>query len=128
MSAIGSTLCTAGFPSAAIASNCLTARCASIWYGFFIATLLFLGKRKLLLAYQGFGRGVATFYDLPGISRQNAPSTSSWGGTGFIFLVQVESLLCTRMFFRFGAEGFKCLLLPLNRLRKLSSLGEGGRS
>jgi hypothetical protein len=27
----------------------------------------FLGKRKLLLAYQGFERGVATFYDLPGI-------------------------------------------------------------
>ena len=48
-------------------SNCFTARCASIWYGFFIATLLFLGKRKLLLAYQGFERGVATFYDLPGI-------------------------------------------------------------
>jgi len=27
----------------------------------------FLGKRKLLLAYQGWERGVATFYDLPGI-------------------------------------------------------------
>ena len=27
----------------------------------------FLGKRKLLLAYQGCERGVATFYDLPGI-------------------------------------------------------------
>src|ERR1022692_4309531 len=28
---------------------------------------LLLGKRKLLLAYQGCERGVATFYDLPGI-------------------------------------------------------------
>jgi hypothetical protein len=27
----------------------------------------FLGKRKLLLAYQGCERRVATFYDLPGI-------------------------------------------------------------
>jgi len=27
----------------------------------------FLGKRKLLLAYQGCERGVATFYDLPDI-------------------------------------------------------------
>src|ERR1700722_10179987 len=67
MSAIGSTICTAGFPSAAIASSCFTARCASIWHGFFIATLLFLRKRKLLLAYQGFEREVATFSDLPGI-------------------------------------------------------------
>jgi hypothetical protein len=28
----------------------------------------FLGKRKMLLAYQGFERGVATFYELPGNS------------------------------------------------------------
>jgi hypothetical protein len=30
----------------------------------------FLGKRKLLLAYQGCERGVANFYDLPGIPPQ----------------------------------------------------------
>jgi hypothetical protein len=30
----------------------------------------FLGKRKLLLAYQGCERRVATFYDLPGIPRR----------------------------------------------------------
>src|SRR6185503_16378787 len=36
-------------------------------YGFFIATLLFLGKRKLLSAYQGFERRVATSYDLSDI-------------------------------------------------------------
>src|SRR5713101_7963438 len=64
---MGSTICTAGFPSAAIASSCLTARCDSIWYGFFIATLLFSAKENSLSAYQGRERGVATFYDLPGI-------------------------------------------------------------
>jgi Resolvase, N terminal domain len=36
ISAIGSIICTAGFPSAAVASNCFTARWASIWYGFFM--------------------------------------------------------------------------------------------
>src|SRR5438309_10360375 len=66
---MGSTICTAGFPSAAIASSCLTARCDSIWYGFFIATLLFSAKENSLSAYQGWERGVATFYDLPGIPR-----------------------------------------------------------
>src|SRR5213594_3596219 len=63
---MGRTICTAGFPSAAIASSCFTARCDSIWYGFFIATP-FSRQKKLLLAYQDFERGVATFYDLPGI-------------------------------------------------------------
>src|ERR1022692_2657580 len=43
---MGSTICTAGFPSPAIASSCFTARCASIWYGFFIATLLFSAKEN----------------------------------------------------------------------------------
>jgi hypothetical protein len=64
---MGSTICTAGFPSAAIASSCFTARCDSIWYGFFIATLLFSAKENSLSAYQGWERGVATFYDLTGI-------------------------------------------------------------
>src|SRR5712692_11166223 len=64
---MGSTICTAGFPSAAIASSCFTARCDSIWYGFFIATLLFSAKENSLSAYQGCERGVATFYDLTGI-------------------------------------------------------------
>src|SRR5207245_3705281 len=64
---MGSTICTAGFPSAAIASSCFTARCDSIWYGFFIATLLFSAKENSLSAYQGWERGVATFYDLPDI-------------------------------------------------------------
>src|SRR5437870_12125845 len=63
---MGRTICTAGFPSAAIASSCFTARCDSIWYGFIIATP-FSRQKKLLLAYQDFERGVATFYDLPGI-------------------------------------------------------------
>src|SRR6266705_1321827 len=83
ISAIGSTICTAGFPSAAIASNCFTARCASIWYGFFIATLLFLGKRKLLLAYQGFERGVASFYDLPGIPSARPGQVHSAAQAGY---------------------------------------------
>src|ERR1019366_5840655 len=56
-----------GFPSAAIASSSFTARCDSIWYGFFIATLLFLRKRNCSQPIKGFERGVATFYDLPGI-------------------------------------------------------------
>src|SRR5437870_11591796 len=56
---------------AAIASSCFTARCDSIWYGFFIATLLFSAKENSLSAYQGWERGVATFYDLPGIPRYN---------------------------------------------------------
>src|ERR1039457_4001941 len=43
---MGSTICTAGFPSPAIASGCFTALCASIWYGFFIATLLFSAKEN----------------------------------------------------------------------------------
>ena len=64
---MGRTICTAGFPSAAIASSCFTARCDSIWYGFFIATLLFLRKRNCSQPIKGFERGVATFYDLPGI-------------------------------------------------------------
>src|SRR6266849_2399549 len=64
---MGSTICTAGFPSAAIASSCFTARCDSIWYGFFIATLLFSAKENSLSAYQGWERGVATFYDLTDI-------------------------------------------------------------
>src|SRR5579871_4858505 len=65
---MGSIICTAGFPSAAISASCFTARCDSTWYGFFIATLLFSAKENSLSAYQGCERGVATFYDLPGIS------------------------------------------------------------
>jgi cytochrome c-type biogenesis protein len=37
-----------GSPRRAMASNCFTATCASIWYGFLIATLLFSAKEKLL--------------------------------------------------------------------------------
>src|SRR5437762_6741625 len=82
---MGSTICTAGFPSRpAIASSCFTARCVSIWYGFFIATLLFLGKRKLLLAYQGFEQGVATFYDLPDNSDPNLLSAMMRSGEGSV--------------------------------------------
>src|ERR1035441_7233950 len=58
---MGSTICTAGFPSAAIASSCFTARCDSIWYGFFIATLLFLGKRNCSQPIKGFERGSRYF-------------------------------------------------------------------
>src|SRR5882672_2648933 len=58
---MGSTICTAGFPSAAIASSCFTARCDSIWYGFFIATLLFSAKENSLSAYQGWERGSRYF-------------------------------------------------------------------
>src|SRR5713226_9654308 len=76
---MGSTICTAGFPSAAIASSCFTARCDSIWYGFFIATLLFSAKENSLSAYQGWERGVATFYDLPGIPGRRAPYFENHG-------------------------------------------------
>src|ERR1017187_1771438 len=58
---MGSTICTAGFPSAAIASSCFTARCDSIWYGFLIATLLFLGKRNCSQPIKGFARGSRYF-------------------------------------------------------------------
>src|ERR1035438_8315813 len=65
---MGSIICTAGFPSLAIASSCFTARCASIWYGFFIATLSFSRQKKIALSLsKGIERGVATFYDLPDI-------------------------------------------------------------
>src|ERR1035441_3548508 len=74
---MGSTICTAGFPSAAISASCFTARCDSIWYGFFIATLLFSAKENSLSAYQGWERGVATFYDLPGIPWHGFP-TPDW--------------------------------------------------
>src|SRR5450755_2055376 len=70
---MGRTISTAGFPSAAIASSCFTARCDSIWYGFFIATLLFLRKRNCSQPIKGFERGVATFYDLPGILSSTEP-------------------------------------------------------
>src|ERR1019366_3791836 len=46
-------ICTAGFPSVAIASSSFTARCASIWYGFFIATLLFSPQKKIALSLSG---------------------------------------------------------------------------
>src|SRR5712691_8872535 len=75
---MGSTICTAGFPSAAIASSCFTARCDSIWYGFFIATLLFSAKENSLSAYQGWERGVATFYDLTGIPIAKAGIMYQW--------------------------------------------------
>src|SRR6266849_194642 len=81
---MGSTICTAGFPSAAIASSCFTARCDSIWYGFFIATLLFSAKENSLSAYQGWERGVATFYDLTGI-----PATRDQGRSYVGFEVRV---------------------------------------
>jgi hypothetical protein len=42
----GNIICTAGFPSAAVASSCLIAGYAPIWYGFFIATLLFSAKEN----------------------------------------------------------------------------------
>src|ERR1039458_9479835 len=58
---MGSTICTDGFASAAIASSCFTARCDSIWYGFFIATLLFLGKRNCSQPIKGFERGSRYF-------------------------------------------------------------------
>jgi hypothetical protein len=47
----------------------------------------FLGKRKLLLAYQGCERGVATFYDLPGIPRVSAAELD-----GYWFLIAKETV------------------------------------
>src|ERR1035441_2182761 len=67
---MGSTICTAGFPSAAIASSCFTARCDSIWYGFFIATLLFLGKRNCSQPIKGFEPGSRYFLRSTGHSRR----------------------------------------------------------
>src|ERR1017187_5737276 len=69
---MGSTICTAGFPSAAIASSCFTARCDSIWYGFFIATLLFLGKRNCSQPIKGFERGSRYFLRSTGHSQRVA--------------------------------------------------------
>src|SRR5580698_9076415 len=50
---MGSIICTPGFPPAAIASSRFTARCASIWYGFFIATLSFSQLKKIALSLSG---------------------------------------------------------------------------
>jgi hypothetical protein len=69
---MGSTICTAGFPSAAIASSCFTARCDSIWYGFFIATLLFLRKRNCSQPIKGFERGSRYFLRSTGHSPNKA--------------------------------------------------------
>src|ERR1017187_9097420 len=71
---MGSTICTAGFPSAAIASSCFTARCDSIWYGFFIATLLFLGKRNCSQPIKSFERGSRYFLRSTGHSRAESAS------------------------------------------------------
>src|ERR1039458_1800356 len=68
---MGSTICTDGFASAAIASSCFTARCDSIWYGFFIATLLFLGKRNCSQPIKGFERGSRYFLRSTGHSPEH---------------------------------------------------------
>src|ERR1035441_2894323 len=88
---MGSTICTAGFPSAAIASSCFTARCDSIWYGFFIATLLFLGKRNCSQPIKGYERGVATFYDLPGILEVRSSRKPLPHGRGSELVQRVQS-------------------------------------
>src|ERR1035437_9851700 len=78
---MGSTICTAGFPSAAIASSCFTARCDSIWYGFFIATLLFLGKRNCSQPIKGFERGSRYFLRSTGHSpyrKSDETETINW--------------------------------------------------
>src|ERR1700687_5968306 len=85
---MGSIICTAGFPFAALFASCVTARCDSIRYGFFIATLLFSAKENSLSAYQGWERGVATFYDLPGIS----PATFWFEYGTCLILLQDQSL------------------------------------
>src|ERR1035441_5569037 len=84
---MGSTICTAGFPSAAIASSCFTARYDSIWYGFFIATLLFLGKRNCSQPIKGFERGSRYFLRSTGHSPEHSvhvsqlclPEHALWG-------------------------------------------------
>src|SRR5947209_5700210 len=76
---MGSSICTAGFPSAAISSNCFTARCDSIWYGFFIATLSFFSAKENCSEPIRLGAlRVATFYDLPGIPRKKFDLILFW--------------------------------------------------
>src|SRR5450631_4533969 len=67
---MGNTICTAGFPSAAMASSCFTARCASIWYGFFIATLLFSAKENCSQPIKRLRAGSRYFLRSTGQSRR----------------------------------------------------------
>src|ERR1022692_193891 len=73
---MGSTICTAGFPSPAIASSCFTARCASIWYGFFIATLLFSAKENCSQPIKRHRAGSRYFLRSTGHSRSDPPVRS----------------------------------------------------
>src|ERR1700740_2027268 len=74
---MGNTICTYGFPPPAISASCFTARCDSIWYGFFIATLLFSAKENSLSAYQGWERGSRYFLRSTG-HFQGVALTPAW--------------------------------------------------
>src|SRR6266446_5568810 len=99
---MGSTICTAGFPSAAITSSCFTARCDSIWYGFFIATLLFLGKENCSQPIKPESRESLLSTVYPAFPFQGGPSIKLyrasipgrwlgliWGDGGGVNLVQI---------------------------------------
>src|SRR6266446_1407019 len=56
-----------GFSSVASRRNCCTARCCSIWYLLFIATLsFFLAEKSTVGLLWAASLRVATFYELPG--------------------------------------------------------------
>src|ERR1017187_7057215 len=106
---MGSTICTAGFPSAAIASSCFTARCDSIWYGFFIATLLFLGKRNCSQPIKGFERGSRYFLRSTGHSRCPRQWCGQTGQLLRLYLGQRRNLLhhlqcCEKRYDRRGIQ------------------------
>src|SRR5713226_7629785 len=68
MSASGRIIWMLGFCSLAIRRNCCTARCCSIWYRLFIATLsFFLAEKTHPRPIMAGGVRVAIFYELPGI-------------------------------------------------------------
>jgi hypothetical protein len=58
----------------------------------------FLGKRKLLLVYQGCERRVATFYDLPGIPHLKRTNVK-YQITGDTFMSSVGATTGTLMWF-----------------------------
>jgi tellurite resistance protein TehA-like permease len=64
----------------------------------------FLGKRKLLLAYQGFERGVSNFYGLPGNLHQNELlffALSMWFCGGMLYIWLISLIFYRYTFFRF---------------------------
>src|ERR1039458_5414921 len=76
-----------GFSSRANWRNCCTARCWSIWYRLFIATLsFFLGRKNHPRPIMTADVRVATFYELTGILRNPSSPESGESATATLQL------------------------------------------